>query len=550
MWAGLEKRVAADPRVELLFYLQMASYDSADFKLQVTQKFTMRVGDADGTLAVGGGQEEVVRKEGGDIMLSEVAQGPKKVLQSDQIVHLLVRAGGKYAILRGNALTWLQVCDRNTAELYKKCMMEQLISSASCEKFGRKLRLACTDGAGSIAKAEKHIQLSKETDGWDSMHITCRVHTVSGIHTRMFDLASDDVSGLIAVSLALAPAGLMGTFRSAVRAVLTRKVRLVQAVRLTAEAKDFKSLVKRAFLPNRAGNLELKLALDRCCPGDWRDAKSWPVVAGPGDTRTDILTAMFKIFVPALFGHAPFIFPKHRWTGAEHAFKDIGLPLNIHNLLPEAFEEFMQRLGRQTPDERQEQAANAEVHTIVAVAEPLADRDPAAARGQRAMTWQEENRQYRAKALAWLQSRPQSRVLCLALASQPARSLMHKELEMSGATWETRESAKAAVRQDLGSAIAGRTWPLLEAAATVHEEACMSDIASMCEVLAVGCLGATDMRMDQQTFVCQLLTRQGCAVHELLITKFRKFPYRLFLLLRDATKVDSIKAACKHLFDN
>lgn len=551
LWANLEEQVVADPRVELLFYLQMASYDSADFKLQVTQKFNLRVGDVGGNVVVAhGGQEEVSTKEDDDIMLTEVAQGPKKVLQSDQTVHMFVRVGGKYAILRGNALTWLQVCDRNTAELYKKCMMEQLISSASCEKFNRKLRLACTDGAGSIAKAEKHIQISKEADGWDPMHITCRVHTVSGIHTRIFDLAPDDISGLIAVSLALAPAGLMGIFRSAVRAVLTRKVRLVQSVHLSGEAKDFKRLAQRAFLPDRAGNLELKVALERCCPGDWRDASSWPVVAGPEDTRKDILKAIFTILVPAMFGHAPFIFPKHRWTGAEHAFKDIGLPLNIHNLLPEAFEEFMQRMGRQAPDERQEQVPHADVHNIVAVAEPAADRDPAAAKGPKAMTWQEENRQYRAKALAWLQSRPQSRILCLALASQPVRSLMHKELEMAGATWETQQSAKAAMRHDLDSVIAGRTWPLLEAAATVHEEACMGDIVSMCEVSAFSCLGAPDMRMDRQTFVCQFLTRQGCAVHELLITKFRKFPYRLFLLLKDDSKLASIKAACEPSLDN
>ena len=213
VWACLESKLVADPAVECLFYLQVVSYDSADFKLTVSQHVKVPMDAASLALQDEGAPEPA--NEDSDLEVIEHSRGVKKILQSDQSVLMLLRVGGKLAILRGSCLTWLQVCDRNTAELYKKCLEEQSITTASAGQFARKLRLACTDGAPSIAKTERHIQKARVEEGCDFMHTTCRGHIISGINTRLFALCDDDISCLVTTALALAAAGQMSRLDSA-----------------------------------------------------------------------------------------------------------------------------------------------------------------------------------------------------------------------------------------------------------------------------------------------------------------------------------------------
>eukprot|EP00959_Pyramimonas_sp_CCMP1952_P409420 8580379-Pyramimonas_sp.AAC.1 len=61
--------------------------------------------------------------------------------------------------------------------------------------------------------------------------------------------------------------------------------------------------------------MALRMLLERCVPGDWGDQRHFAFVARPDESRAGVLRLLIKEFVPALFPHAPHLFPRNRWTG-------------------------------------------------------------------------------------------------------------------------------------------------------------------------------------------------------------------------------------------
>ena len=120
---------------------------------------------------------------------------------------MLIRAGGRLAVVRGKTLTWLQACDKNLSENYRAALSSQWIGTSHASKLKVKLRLACTDGASAISKAERWILHDRED--WFSLHFTCRVHMVHNTLNRVYDLQSDAISGLLSIPLALETPGQM-----------------------------------------------------------------------------------------------------------------------------------------------------------------------------------------------------------------------------------------------------------------------------------------------------------------------------------------------------
>ena len=75
----------------------------------------------------------------------------------------------------------------------------------------------------------------------------------------------------------------------------------------------------------------MRFVLEKCVPGDWREP-NLALIAPLGTTKAQALKTLFQNLVPCLWGHCPFRYPVHRWTGSRKTFRDLGLPLNIHNL--------------------------------------------------------------------------------------------------------------------------------------------------------------------------------------------------------------------------
>ena len=58
-----------------------------------------------------------------------------------------------------------------------------------------------------------------------------------------------------------------------------------------------------------------------------------------GETRTQALRSLEAILVPYVVGHAPFAFPKHRWTGMQKSLCDLGILSCAHDFLGIVYEE-------------------------------------------------------------------------------------------------------------------------------------------------------------------------------------------------------------------
>jgi len=475
---------------------------------------------------------------------------------------MLVRFRGRLAVVRGSTLSWLQVCDRNTGENYKACLDEQFIGDlTNVQAFRRRVRLACTDAAGSNGRTERHIMDSRP--GWEHIHMHCRVHVVAGIHTKVYSIPSVEqgVSGMISVALALAAAGEMSSFRHAVRRTLRRKLRIVDGLALAADAVQFRALVMRTFLGESPQDRSLAMVLERCAPGDWRDP-SFVYVRVGNESRQDVLRLLFTQFVPALFGSCPNSFPRSRWTGAEKTFRDIGLPLNIHNLLADSYMEYMcerhdeeagEHGGGAQADDWEGGDASQRALPIACQEVVVYDGPPEGPHDDRGQdrplvgrTWAEQNKQHRGKAKEWLQSEPATRVLLQAAVHRPLMRLLAQELELSSGLWETKQNAKVVTTPVApgSTLLEGRSWLLLTCAQGRLEAQCMEGVASLDESLRTSSLQLGSIRLDIQTLLCQMISRAGCCIHQLLDCRRKVFPFRLFLLLEDRALAPEILATC------
>ena len=569
-WHRLEESMAAAAatgQVELLLYIDCASYDSADFFMKSVVNIV----------------EQIQRdpRPGGlagpavfdSIELQETNDTKKKVLQVETNSMMLVRvkaacAGGvgSLALIRGNTLTWLSICDRNSSECYKAALGAQWIGTHHANAFNVKLRLACTDGAGSIGKTERWILDSRP--GWVSLHFTCRVHMIYNILTRVYDLRPADVSGMLAVALSLGAPGQIALFRMAARRVLARKLKLVSKIVLTGAQKEYRNIVMKAFGLDQPQCAELRLILERSAGGDWQDRESWVYLAAPGETRVDALRSLYQDLVPALFGHCPRVLMRSRWTGCRESFRDVGLPLAVHGLLEDTFEEYMALVRDPRPpapvalptveDVEQPEEAPGDSgdppgpFAIVPVPLEEPEGEPVQAAPQVCLNpvTADENRANRGNARTWLRTRPTYVFIYMALFLNPLMDFMHSELDMSSAEYDTQQM-HAQLRGDrpLSEKLAGRKWPLLEVAKLSLESQCLKDIHTTRDAARCGAFPASVMNLALESLACRFVARSACALHHHFLSRFNRFPHRLFLLVVDPAYEDTIKASCESCRD-
>lgn len=222
------------------------------------------------------------------------------------------------------------------------------------------------------------------------------------------------------------------------------------------------------------------------------------------------------------------------------------MPLNIHNLLSDSFLWYMARFADTGVASHAVAPRDGAGPELIVQYDPESTAPPQAI-GETvgASSWQEMNKMYRGAAKDWLLSKPQVRVLCLTATSEPVRSLMSQELEIAGGMRDMRENGKASCASELPSLLVGRSWPLLQCVQGVHEQACLHRLARLQESLAVDCLPVADMTVETQSAFCQMITWLGCCVHGMLLERFIRFPFKLFVLLVDPSCAPMLASACE-----
>ena len=279
-------------------------------------------------------------------------------------------------------------------------------------------------------------------------------------------------------------------------------------------------------------------------------------------SREDISKGMVRAMCQALAGRPPSTFPRHRWTGVDISLDELGLMQCIHGVLTHAYCAFLVACGHkgarcwsynlpQIGDGRPSGLLT--IADGPAIGEPVeVDSDSDAEELQPepeerlaeppeecgTTDWATINARARRVGCIWIQSIPLGKLMLFRKVAEPFRVLMAAHFKLASAAWERRQKCAEAASQ--GETTSGqRHYRIAIAASHELEDKFIADTESLCSDDDFWALMPnTDRTLRFQALAFRMVSRMGCAVHELLYAPHDRFPSRLFLLLTDATLWD------------
>ena len=456
----------------------------------------------------------------------EAEIGPARLLNSTHSVCMVMQSGKHFQLLTNEIVTPLQALDRYTGENIKQALSRLCLANDDARlRFARRVRISMSDAAAYNLRAERHARGDSPV-----IHLLCDAHILAGVHQRVYSLAKQTIDKMVKTSYSLHGPGQISLFRKALRVVLARDLKLVHN-RPPSDAVQFKNMVLDAFLVESPTTAPLRAVLLKCFSGDWRKAGVVEYLAERGETRRDALQALYKYAVPALLGRQPRVFPRHRWTKAEESIADLGIMANIHHLLHSTYEEFMSssfpgKVGAVVGD-----AAAAAGQADDAAGQDQAPQDPKSA---------EARKHNRGAALGFVRDPFHSRdLVILATVLKPMAAYMRSEIDASSATRGVQEAFARMDRlehaADIREFVASSRWALLEAANCIKDHEFIAFLSSLQDASRYESWPAHWKTAQSRSFVFKCFSRQGACVHELLHSKHRGCPYKIFQIVSDPT---------------
>jgi hypothetical protein len=339
-WAELERRLVAhgsteNSDLELLVYLELASYDGVDFTISgrssklVAPNCDLALGDQQLLVPV---DSKFVQDQ--LLLTSREARSATHILQYHGGSVALCRCRGEFFIVHGEQLSVLQAIDRNTSETMLPAIQQQSRVTANTDAFKRKIRSTAVDGAGYNGRTERHLIRARVA--WTLLLLHCFVHALYGVHKKMYSLVQAPISGVVAFALSLQPGGSLSNFRESVMLAIEQKLCIVASHRLSSDAARYKEFVFDMLFDSFPSAKEYKTALFRCCPGDWRVTSKFTFVAPEGTNASSVLMYLRVHLLPYLVPDMPRPFPRQRWMGASESLRSFTLAF-IHGLLEASY---------------------------------------------------------------------------------------------------------------------------------------------------------------------------------------------------------------------
>ena len=562
-WTSLEEAVTDDPENTLVAYFEFETYDGVELDLVTTaaRKYPPPRPDlplleafADGRL------DELDRRDAVPLTSEMSGRGVAKVLQSEGEVAMLMRRNGRYILFLHKQLFHLQTSDKNTAECLKKMIEDHSMGTSRKERFTTKIRIVSVDGAGYNDLCERAIVAGRI--GWDGVVILCQAHKVgAACNKKTYGILGQFTKGMISCCKSLSLAGQISHFRQAAFSAIKAKSVWWDGIRDEA-AESFKMLVLDMYMPDGEQQFaSRRLAILRCAPGDWRDHTRFELLREYlGQTMEEALSRVEKFFIPALFGHAPFVFPEHRWTGKENTFRDIGLPASIHALYQDGYIEYLVVWHRYTRPIISEDGERVHVPMVLdgaaevapEAADDLAGDPNASNANARSVTDQldygEENRKWRRTSWQWIRSGHFAAIIfAMAFVAPPMDHYLNKEFEMASGSHETRQHYHHINLDEGGAAsLMGQyMWPLRVAFEGKLDQTVMDSIASLHDPRKLSAIPDGWKTVRYRHLMFRLLSREAAVIYELLVLLHRQFPFRLLKLTTDPSDAAGVANSCR-----
>lgn len=152
------------------------------------------------------------------------------------------------------------------------------------------------------------------------------------------------------------------------------------------------------------------------------------------------------------------------------------------------------------------------------------------------------NSDHRDKALAWARSSPFPRLLIIRNLLVPLQRLQRRHIRVGSVAWEKQQQSleAEAIASDKGL---GRTYPVLLAAECGLEEECTRGLWQLLSQPELWALMPEEACTSQFIGLAHcMVSRAGACVHRELHFLHDRFPFRLFLVIKEPSLASSLKA--------
>ena len=365
---------------------------------------------------------------------------------------------------------------------------------------------------------------------------------MANVHSKVFSLIDHTITGLQKVSQSLTGGGAMSMFRQALRRTLTRRLRLIYKMP-DAAAQKFKEMILDELCGQDIAFAPLRAVLGKFASGDWSNREHFEFLVAHGERRVDVLKQLFTHLVPALAGHVPFCFPRHRWTGTDKALRDIGLLESVHGLLGHAYQEFMHMIDAAFGKPSGRRADDLESALVDGVddggneAEVDAENPSA-----------EAKKHFRGIAYDWIRELTAGRdIIVAAVALKPMSFHMGSQIKYSSALWLSQQETQRlslATTEGVRAVFKSSSWPIMIAADMELDREALYMLSELQQLARYSEWPVLWHTVETQNMLFRMFSRQGCAIKENFIARHRAFPFRLFRLLRHDDAEADVLSSC------
>ena len=372
-------------------------------------------------------------------------------------------------------LAHLQAMDRGTARAYHRCFENISPKFEFLKRFERKVRVSTSDCDRALVCAEQ----SRRATDLQFVRFPCHVHIAAAVLKKAGKILDYDISGMVNLSLSLHTPGSMVSFRKCFRDVLAKMPIEINVgsppVATTAANRRLLDILFEGCGPYDRIRRQV---IESITNGDWTRTDCLEVwVAKPTSVR-ELIHLLQSKWIQAVCGAAPFVYPRHRWAGAEHTMRWILVLRSVHGLLATTYSQWTAKPVRADPAAAvripDAPAADGEIpagggdvgQDVDHVAQPgplvsseLISYDPAIANAAQDVIelHMRENSKWRKTASEWLQEDASlARTLIFRRVQEGQRRLMRDLLRLGGEAWERGQAwrqLKAASEQRFGHAV-------------------------------------------------------------------------------------------------
>ncbi|CAE7189583.1 unnamed protein product [Symbiodinium microadriaticum] len=421
--------------------------------------------------------------------------GKAKVMQSEFGIVVLLRRcveGDKYEYqeVHGSCPTWLHVLDKTTKENIAESQRQIQSLIQIPESLKESSRLLCdmttSDRYAANIAAEKCLQ--SEAPEWVKCQHFCLLHKAAAVQSAQFRLVAGHVSGLLSLSLSMAPAGTTAELKNILCRILTERL-TVRHGDPPPHARRHQEALHELFLPVGSETQKSLLhqkqraILSSLMNGDLQDESTityW--AANPAVTKDSILQSWVRHVSAALLPHKIPFFNRSKWLGGEDAISWVGLLSTHHGLLVPLVQTWAQSTGipaviglaprsRASADVTESSQGWAAVadgigpgtrpvaNTSADSAFDAVDLDVPEDLGTAAdetlpetetnpdISWAEFNKMNRRKALAWVMSGPAGVLVCMRVCMKASLHLLYTLVHLASVAFVQEQMEKSSKGQ-------------------------------------------------------------------------------------------------------